>query len=131
MSLSPESLKRLTQADNRLQDVARAVAKIGFPFRVLAVYRDERLQNELFHQGLSKLKWPDSKHNCFPSRAIDITPEPVDWNNLPPFYILAGLFLATASSLGVKVRWGGDWNGNWNMKDQSFHDLGHFELLEE
>lgn len=34
-----------------------------------------------------------------------------------------------ASTTGVKIRWGGDWDGDWIHTDQSFHDLPHFELV--
>lgn len=44
------------------------------------------------------------------------------------FYIQAGILMTAASSIGVKLRWGGDWNSNGNLVDQSFNDLPHFEL---
>jgi hypothetical protein len=34
-----------------------------------------------------------------------------------------------ASSMGIKIRWGGDWNGDWKVKDNHFDDLPHFELI--
>ncbi len=27
------------------------------------------------------------------------------------------------------IRWGGDWNMNTMIKDESFRDTGHFELV--
>jgi peptidoglycan L-alanyl-D-glutamate endopeptidase CwlK len=44
------------------------------------------------------------------------------------FYVLAGYVLGIAQAQSVALRWGGDWNGNWDYRDQRFHDLGHFEL---
>jgi len=51
---------------------------------------------------------------------------------------LAGIMIATAKKLGVKIRWGGDWNGDHKFsgranskrtdKSQRFDDLVHFEL---
>ena len=36
--------------------------------------------------------------------------------------------MSVANRLGLKVRWGGDWDGDFEFKDQNFHDLPHFEL---
>jgi peptidoglycan L-alanyl-D-glutamate endopeptidase CwlK len=55
----------------------------------------------------------------------------VDWNDTTRFYVLAGYVLGIATRLGVPLRWGGDWNGNWSYRDQRFHDLGHLELEAE
>ena len=49
---------------------------------------------------------------------------------------LGGLMIATAKKLGVKIRWGGDWNGDHKFsgrgkrsdKSQTFDDLVHFEV---
>ena len=44
--------------------------------------------------------------------------------------------LATAASMDIKIRWGGDWNasstfeGQRTTKDNNFDDLVHFEILE-
>ena len=32
--------------------------------------------------------------------------------------------------MGVDIRWGGDWNGDFNLKNQNFYDLPHFEVEE-
>jgi peptidoglycan L-alanyl-D-glutamate endopeptidase CwlK len=36
-----------------------------------------------------------------------------------------------ANTLGIKIRWGGDWNGDLQFRDEKFKDLPHFELVEE
>jgi peptidoglycan L-alanyl-D-glutamate endopeptidase CwlK len=33
-----------------------------------------------------------------------------------------------ASEEGVNVRWGGDWDGDRDIDDQTFDDLPHFEF---
>jgi len=33
-----------------------------------------------------------------------------------------------AHQMGVKVIWGGDWNGDGETKDNNFDDLVHIEL---
>lgn len=45
------------------------------------------------------------------------------------WYYFGGYVLGTADEMGIPIRWGGDWNGNRNIDDQTFDDLPHFELL--
>ena len=40
----------------------------------------------------------------------------------------AGFVKGIALMLGIPIRWGGDWNGNNDLKDNNFDDLPHFEL---
>jgi len=74
--------------------------------------------------GLTKL----SQHNYSPSRAFDLAPYPIDWQDRARFYVLAGVVLGAAADLGIDLRWGGDWDGDGTFQDQNFHDLPHFEL---
>lgn len=62
------------------------------------------------------------------SRAVDVSPFPIDWNDLKRFYFFAGIVKGVASQLGIKLRWGGDWDSDNDFKDNSFNDLPHFEL---
>ncbi len=41
----------------------------------------------------------------------------------------AGLVRGIAVSWGVKIRWGGDWDMDGDLKDNSFDDLVHFEIV--
>ena len=43
----------------------------------------------------------------------------------------AGLVVGIAVSLGIRLRWGGDWDGDGDLCDNKFDDLFHFELLPE
>jgi peptidoglycan L-alanyl-D-glutamate endopeptidase CwlK len=36
--------------------------------------------------------------------------------------------LGVASQMGLKIRWGGDWDMDTQTKDNKFDDLVHFEL---
>jgi peptidoglycan L-alanyl-D-glutamate endopeptidase CwlK len=99
-------------------------------FTILEGHRGKDLQNLYYEQGKSKLKYPQSKHNKYPSLAVDIAPYPINWNDRERFVYLAGIIKGIASSLGHNIRWGGDWNQNNNLKDQSFFDLPHFEIVE-
>ena len=43
------------------------------------------------------------------------------------FYYFGGFVLGTAQEMGLDIRWGGDWDGDRSISDQSFDDLVHFE----
>ena len=98
-------------------------------FAVLQGFRDQAAQDEAFARGASKLRWPHSVHNTSPSRAVDLAPWPIDWNDSLAFARLAGLVAAAAAEEGFAVRWGGDWDSDGSSRDQSFMDIGHFELV--
>ena len=100
----------------------------GYDFSVLEGKRSNERQDELFRQNKSKLRAGQSKHNGDISLAVDIAPFPIDWNNTQRFYLLAGMMFQGAADLGIRIRWGGDWDRDWVHTDQSFHDLPHFEL---
>ena len=129
-SFGDKSRSALSTCDHRLVLVASKVIKV-FDFMVLEGHRDKATQNAYFAKGTSKLKWPNGKHNVFPSLAFDLVPFPVDWNDTARFYVLAGLVLMTAEYEEIKLRWGGDWKMNWKLKSNKFNDLGHFEIIEE
>lgn len=79
----------------------------------------------------STKRWPDSLHNQVPSPAVDLAPHPVDWHDAAAFARLAGYVQAVADELGIRIRWGGDWNGNGRTRDERLVDLPHFELAPE
>jgi peptidoglycan L-alanyl-D-glutamate endopeptidase CwlK len=122
------SRKKLDTCDNNLVAVCELVIEI-YDFSVLEGHRSDERQEELFRQSKSKLRAGQSKHNQTPSLAVDISPYPIDWENRERFYLLAGMMFQAATDLGIKLRWGGDWDGDWVHTDQTFHDLPHFELL--
>lgn len=107
------------------------VAIEDFDFSVISGHRGEEEQNLLRDSGASHLGWPDSKHNREPGEAVDVAPYPIDWSNTKRFILLGGYLLAIGKMLNIKLRWGGDWDGDFIMTDQNFHDLPHFELMED
>jgi hypothetical protein len=129
-SFSKNSQKRLDTCDVRLQRVMKEVVKT-FDCSVIEGHRSRDRQNQLFDAGKSQLKWPDSRHNSKPSVAVDVVPYPIDWKDRDRFHYFAGFVMATALSMGIKLRWGGDWDGDWETRDNSFDDLPHFELAAE
>lgn len=125
---STRSIGRLTTCDKELQEVMHSAIKY-IDFTILEGYRDEFRQNEMVERGLSKLKWPHSKHNSTPSLAVDVAPWPIDWNDHNRFYFLAGIILGISNEMKIPIRWGGDWDRDYDLKDNRFDDLCHFELI--
>ena len=125
------SKERLKGVDAKLQNVLNEVCKY-FDITVIEGLRSQERQDELVAQGKSKTKFGKHVHG----KAVDIAPYPIDWNARYDFQYLGGFMLATAASMGVKIRWGGDWNasslfkGQRTTKDNSFDDLVHFEILD-
>jgi peptidoglycan LD-endopeptidase CwlK len=128
-ALGSESRAALNTCDTRLTQVAEKVVKI-MDFKVLEGHRNKEKQNAAFEGGKSTIKWPDGKHNKNPSLAFDVAPWPIDWNDEQRFILLAGLMIGVAWTLGIKLRWGGDWKGAFDPKNNKFKDLGHFELVD-
>lgn len=127
-AFSRRSLARLETCDHRLQMVMkRAITR--YDFTVLCGHRTKEEQNDAFERGVSKLRWPRSKHNKMPSLAVDIAPFPIDWDNLERFRELAAIVMDEAAKLNIKLRWGGDFNMN-GKPDDKFVDMPHFELIE-
>ena len=124
-----KSLSLLATLDGRLVDVV-TLAIVIYDFSVLSTHRTMHEQNDLYETGFSKKKFPDSKHNVYPSKAVDIAPYPVDWEDELRFYYLAGVIEACAHGIGVRLRWGGDWDSDDDLHDQTFMDLGHYELID-
>ena len=113
-----------------------------FDCSVIYGYRDEELQNELFNKvpAVTKVKWPDSAHNTVPSNGIDVVPYPIRWpdkKNRPEtflkdmgrFYMFDGFVLATAQQMGIEIISGSDWDRDFDLLDQSFDDLAHFQRV--
>lgn len=92
-------------------------------------HRGKEEQNKYFFMGLSQLMWPDSSHNPSPSEAMHLMPWPIDWHDLPRIRFFAGIVVGIGGLLEVRLRWGGDWDMDTQLKDNSFNDLGHYELI--
>ena len=125
---SKSSRNKLETCDQRLQDIFNEVIKT-WDCTIMCGYRGEYEQNQAYHNRKSGLKFPQSKHNKSPSKAVDVAPYPIDWNDTIAFASFAGYVKRVAEEQGVQIRWGGDWNRDGFNKDQTFNDLPHFEIL--
>ena len=121
------SRKRLATCHEDLQKVFNEVIK-KVDCSIIEGQRSEERQNRLFEEGKTKVRYPKGRHNAVPSRAVDVVPYPVDWNDRERFHLFSGFVLGVAYRMGINLRWGGDWNMNFEVDDNKFDDFPHFEL---
>lgn len=125
---SKTSKRRLADCHPRLQELFNEVIK-HYDCSILCGRRTKAEQDAAYNSGTSKVKFPNSKHNPLPSLAVDAAPYPIDWNNHERFRHFAGFVQGVAAAKGIKIRWGGDWDMDNDLYDQSFMDLVHFEVI--
>ena len=127
-SYSKASQERLDSCCPEIREIFEEVIK-HYDNSVITGHRQKHEQDEAFRTNKSKVQWPNSKHNHVPSEGIDAAPYPIDWKDRERFSHFAGFVQATARSMGHKLRWGGDWDGDRDLKDNTFDDLVHFEIV--
>lgn len=127
---SKRSSDRLAICDERLQRVFNEVIRHR-DCTILCGHRNEDEQNEAYRKGFSKLRYPASKHNRLPSSAVDVLPCPIDWKDTERMAHFAGFVLGVAASMGIHLRSGIDWDSDGYIKDHSFLDYPHFEVVDD
>jgi peptidoglycan L-alanyl-D-glutamate endopeptidase CwlK len=133
-SFSEASFTKLQTCHKDLQIIFEEVIKT-WDCIIICGNRGEEEQEEAFKKRASKLHYPNSKHNSNPSLAADALPYPIDRSNMHRIILFAGKVLGIAQMLyeqgkiSYRIRWGGDWNNNGNMNDETFIDGEHFELI--
>jgi len=149
------SLKKLATIHEVLQILCGRVVKY-YDITLLAGHRPEDEQNAAYNSGNSSKQWPDSEHNNLPSTAVDAAPWPIpegwgdldgqtirainlDWKERVKFYEMIAVFRFAWSQLceefpelkkKYRIRFGADWDGDGDYRDQTFDDLPHIELVE-
>ena len=121
------SRERLGTCEKDLQLLFKEVVR-NFDCSIVCGHRGEKDQNEAYKRGNNKVKYPRGRHNATPSRAVDVAPYPIDWTDRDRFHYFAGYVMGIASQMGIDIIWGGDWDGDTDLKDNAFDDLVHFEL---
>lgn len=159
-SFGLRSTERLHDLCPQLRECAYDVIQI-LDHSIIETARSKALQDRYVAIGASKVEWPKSKHNVTSKRpkalALDVWPyvkpygalsgNPIQIDKIArdtgrskgevkefvykAFARLAGAYELAGWQRGYTVRWGGDWDGDGNLIDQSFHDLPHIELVEE
>lgn len=130
---SQKSLKYLNECDNRLIQIANeAIKRIDF-----SVIDGARTEEEAKANQVKGTSWTNKSKHCRKpeSYAFDFIPYPFrSWDDLEGFEKVAKVLKEEAEKLGIKVRWGGDWNMNGKYDDEivrGSYDGGHFELMED
>ncbi len=126
---SQRSAQQLASLHPKLQSLLMEAIKY-VDFTVLEGYRGEEAQNQAFEHGKSLLRFPDGKHNRNPSEAVDIAPFPIDWSDTKRFVRVLSFIQGLAAGMGIKVRLGLDWDGDF-VFNEKFTDYPHIELVDE
>jgi peptidoglycan L-alanyl-D-glutamate endopeptidase CwlK len=134
------SIAKLASCHRDLQRLVIEADKVLPPnvhLVVITGHRNKADQDAAYVAGKSEKKWPESKHNKIPSEAVDLALAVydqskgrfIDWNDWATFGLLAGVVMATAHRLAIRVRWGADWDQDWWTREHKLRDGPHFELL--
>ncbi len=123
------SKRKLSECDEKLQKIACVVIR-GYGFTVICGHRNKEDQNKAYEQKFSLKKFPNSKHNSTPSKAMDIIPDKGGWNaGREQFILMIGMIKGVALNLGIVIRCGIDFNSNNDLEDDNFIDSAHIELI--
>jgi len=144
-SYSRRSKENLSSCTYNLQRLFKIVIAF-YDNSIIQGWRSDAMQQRLYDTGASKVT--HSKHNETPSQAVDSAPYlqkrgipwpkvPSDWNDqrkrdryirdLCQFYHYGGFVEGIAANEGIPIRWGGNWDRDSDVTDQTFDDLVHFE----
>lgn len=125
---SQKSTEQLATCHPDIQKVFNEVVK-HVDCTIIEGYRNQELQDRYFREGKSTKRFPNGEHNQCPSRAVDAMVYPIDWKEPMRQCLFAGFVLGIAKSLGVEMKWGGDWDRDYNLKEHTLFDTPHFELM--
>ena len=118
-----KSKERLRGVHPKLVNVLNELIKI-MDVTIIEGLRSEERQKELLEQGKTKTKF--SKH--IKGKAVDLAPYPIDWEDRERFHYMGGMIRGIGKQLNTDIRWGGDWDSDVEIKDNSFDDLVHVEI---
>jgi peptidoglycan L-alanyl-D-glutamate endopeptidase CwlK len=109
----------------------RALAASPFDLSITQSHRTKS-EHEALPKGATQVEWENSKHSAFPSMAGHLDPYPIDYDDWLRYYVLAGVVMSVAKDLKVddKIRWGGDWDGDLKLSEETFRDLAHWEIID-
>ncbi len=122
-----KSRRELSGVHEDLQELFNEAIKY-VDLTIIEGKRSLERQTQLKAEG--KTKTLKGKH--LEGLAVDVSPYPIDWEKRENFIYMGGFVMGLAKSMGIPLRWGGDWNGLVNgqieLYDNNFDDLVHFEL---
>ena len=118
-----KSKERLKGVDSNLVKVLNELIKI-MDVTIIEGVRSKERQEQLLAQGKTKTKY--SKH--ITGKAVDLAPYPINWEDREMFHYMGGMLRGIGQSMGLKIRWGGDWDSDRDINDNKFDDLVHVEI---
>ncbi len=131
--LSKRSLDNLKGVNPDLvRVVKRAIEITKVDFMVIEGLRTKEKQAALYAQGRTKpgdivTKTLSSKH--ITGHAVDLLAEPYDWKETKNFDAVSEAMFSAAKELGVKIRWGADWDMDGRARERGESDSPHFEMI--
>ena len=116
-----KSKEKLSECDTRLQKLCeKMLERSDFDMTITCGHRNKEEQEKAFDEGKSKAHFGQSKHNFYPSKAVDICPYPICWELTDiRWHKMVALAYDTARILNIKIRCGAFF---------SFKDYPHIEL---
>lgn len=118
--LSKQSQDKLNTCHPALIKLMEAAIKSSsIDFSIVCGHRNSRNQTKAYLDGASKVKYPNSRHNKYPSLAVDIQPFPYTKEDRKDkehtkFRLLSEHIGKIASELEIPVINGGrDWGWDW------------------
>ena len=133
-AFSKSSLERRDTLHPDLQNLVDEILKF-YDCSVLCGHRDKKEQDEAFENKKSHVKWPNSKHNAYPSLAVDLALYPVKYKDDVRNVYFGGFVMGIAKNLKEdghmdhSLIWGGNFNDNDDFHDQTLIDYMHFQLV--
>lgn len=101
--------------------------KLGVPMFAVCVMRSHAEQREAFARGKSKAQPGQSPHQY--GLAFDLIHGIKGYELTDRQWLLVKhIVFEVAASCGVKLRWGGDWDGDGDIYDNQLFDPAHFEI---
>lgn len=151
-SFGEKSTARLKTCVRPIQDLCYGVIQV-VDCTVLCGLRGKEAQNQAYIDMVSKVDFPYSAHNValddgtedpnglspavdlapwrkgigvpWPDKATSTEDETTRWRE---WYMFLGFVRGIAYMKNIKIRCGADWDGDFEIRDQNFHDLPHIEL---
>ena len=132
---SGKSLEKLKTCHPDIQKILNEAIKT-YDITILEGIRTKERQEELVRTGKSKTM--ESKHldqGDGYSHAADVALYPIDWSDRERFVLLQGFLkgiseiLYAKGEINHKLRLGVDWDNDGNVKEHSFFDGPHIELI--
>jgi len=127
---STKSKTKLETAHPDLQRLFQEAIK-HIDITIIEGVRSLEKQEELVRTGKSKtMKSKHLKQADGYSHAVDVMPYPIRWELDSRNYMFIGFIRGLAAKMGIKIRCGADWDGDFESKDQTFHDIPHVEIID-